>query len=134
MAGLGTINARQHTMSNGRNRARNTPGPVTTSTPAAPMVPPPEVPQAPAVVQTETEPLRTPSGRILELHRCCPLCWNRSKGFGTSYSTAPNGRTYYKCDQTMSEEHPPCGHTWSIVINAESVVITHRTVELDGKR
>ncbi len=97
-----------------------------TSTPAPTVLP--------ASVDPEPDIVRTPSGRMMEQHRRCPLCWNRCQGYGTSYSTAPNGRTYYKCKQTLSTDHPPCAHTWSVVVSLHSVTVQHRTVRLDGER
>lgn len=91
------------------------------------------VDSAPEVLQTGTEPIKTLAGQDLKPHRQCPLCWGRNKGYGTAYSTAPNGRTYYKCDQVLTQ-NSPCGHTWSVVIDEQSVTITHRVVSLDGMR
>ena len=91
------------------------------------------VDDAPQVQQTGTEPIKSLAGQDLKPHRQCPLCWSRSKGYGTAYSTAPNGRTYYKCDHSLTE-HSPCGHTWSVVIGLQAVTITHRVVTLDGMR
>lgn len=126
---------RQHAMSKQRQpNQQQRPQIVTTSTPASePAKPPVEVAAAPVVVETSTESVKTLAGQDMKAHRRCPLCWNRCKGYGTAYSTAPSGRTYYRCVQTLSDE-PPCGHTWSCVIQLETIVVEHRVVNLDGMR
>ena len=106
---------------------RNRPTKSTTSTPDSHKVSIPQsIDPAPVV-------FRTSAGRVIEDYRRCPICWNGSHGYGSAYSTAPNGRTYYKCNQSLTE-FPPCGHTWSVVVTLHSVTIEHKTVRLDGER
>lgn len=86
-------------------------------------------------LKTAEEPVITAlnPGRRIEDHRHCPICWERCKGYGTAYSTSPNGKTYYRCNQSLTQ-FPPCGHTWSAVVTLHSVTIEHKTVRLDGER
>lgn len=95
--------------------------------------PPAAVEPAPVVVVNTTEPIKTLAGHDLKPHRRCPLCWTRAQGYGTAYSTAPNGRSYYKCNQTLTGELP-CGHTWSVVASLQSVVVEYREVTIEGQR
>ena len=68
----------------------------------------------------------------IKIHRRCPVCWERCKGVGVSYST--QGRTrYYKCKRTLTDL-PPCGHTWSATVQLHVMKVEHRTIELDGER
>lgn len=81
------------------------------------------VPVVPAVVSEDS----------IQVYRRCPICWGRAKGYGVTYST--HGRTrYYKCVKSISQELPPCGHTWSATVKLEVLKVEHRTVLIDGER
>lgn len=86
--------------------------------PAVVVTPPPI--QIPAEV-TET-------AAAVPFYRRCPLCWDRCKGVGVSYSTQGN-RRYYRCKRTLTEE-PACGHTWTAIVKLEVLRVEHRTVEI----
>lgn len=135
MAEPGMINARRHDMSKQKNTRQfsELPPEQVTSTPPPVVSSPAPVDSPPEVVVNATEPVKTLAGHDLKPHRRCPLCWNRAQGYGTAYSTAPNGRSYYKCNQTLTEQMP-CGHTWSVVASLQTIVVQHREVNIEGQR
>lgn len=87
--------------------------------------------QPPVEAKTAAQPAAAP--RAIREHRQCPICWSGCQGYGTAYSTAPNGKTYYRCNKTLTDL-PPCGHTWTVVVQQHVTVVEHRTVDLDGQR
>jgi hypothetical protein len=103
--------------------------PVTSSTPAVIPIVPDAIDTAQTIVVDYT---KTPDGKDLKTHRQCPICWGQSKGFGTAYSTSSSGKTYYKCDQSLTE-NSPCGHTWSVSVMATKIVIETRVIKADGE-
>lgn len=75
----------------------------------------------------------TTQGEEIDRHRQCPLCWNGRGGYGLAYSTQGKTR-YYRCAKTRNPDSHPCGHTWTVRVELETIVIQHRIVRLDGER
>lgn len=83
----------------------------------------------PVPIPKAIEPLPAKVEHV-EQYRRCPLCWERCQGVGCVYST--QGRTrYYKCKRTLTDQ-PPCGYTWTAIV--EVVRVEHRVITLDGER
>lgn len=91
----------------------------------APEIAPPKGPAPPAAIAAE------PDSNIPQ-HRRCPLCWDRCRGVGVSYSTQGATR-YYKCKRTLTE-HPACAHTWSATVKNEVTTIRHQTAHLNSEQ
>ena len=70
--------------------------------------------------------------REIESYRRCPICWERSGGYGLAYSTHGPTR-YYKCS-AAADGQQPCGHTWTVTVKVEVLRAEHRPVILDGER
>lgn len=64
-------------------------------------------------------------------YRQCPLCWERARGVGVSYSKQGCTR-YYKCKRTLTDD-APCGFTWSAIVRTEIVRVEHRIVTLEER-
>lgn len=79
---------------------------------------------------------RASAEESVPVYRRCPLCWQRCRGVGISYSTQQVtdcvSTRYYKCARTLTE-HPPCGHTWSARVKMEVTKIEHRLVEISKR-
>ena len=71
--------------------------------------------------------------RVIESHRQCPICWDRSKGYGVAYSTQGPVR-YYKCCKADVADASGCGHTWTAIVKVEVVRVEHRTVTTESRR
>ena len=88
--------------------------------------------------QKQVVPEVTPIGVNIDkvestpVYRRCPVCWDRCKGVGLTYSTHGSTR-YYKCKKSLSDL-PPCGHTWTATVRLEVLKVEYRSVELDGER
>ena len=72
-----------------------------------------------------------PTEQTIGKHRQCPLCWDRCKGVGLAYSTQGN-RRYYKCKKTLTD-HPPCGHSWTAIVQLEVIRVEHRVVSFEER-
>lgn len=68
----------------------------------------------------------------IPVYRRCPICWGRRQGVGIAYSTQ-GMRRYYKCSRTQTDM-PPCGHTWTAVVDLSVVRIESRTVEISTRQ
>lgn len=94
-----------------------------------------QIPQSPPIVHAvesvPVEKIDKPIEERIEVYRQCPLCWERCKGVGVSYSKQGCTR-YYKCKRTLTDE-PPCGFTWSAVVRTEVIRVEHRIVTLDER-
>ena len=75
----------------------------------------------------------TTQGEEIEVHRRCPICWEGRGGYGLAYSTQGKTR-YYRCCKSAKPGLGPCGHTWTVRVQLETIVIQHRVVSLDGQR
>lgn len=67
----------------------------------------------------------------IEWYRQCPLCWGRCQGVGIAYSTQ-GSRRYYRCARSLGEL-PPCGHTWTAIVDLEVIRVEHRTVTISQR-
>ena len=82
---------------------------------------------------TQQQPKPTAQQEEIQAWRRCPICWDRAGGYGIAYSTQGQTR-YYKCCRTQRPDAPPCGHTWSVRVQLNAVILEHKTVSLDGLR
>jgi hypothetical protein len=85
-------------------------------------------PQRPAVALPQTT-----TGEQIEIHRRCPICWEGRGGYGLAYSTQGQTR-YYRCCKSDKPGLGPCGHTWSVRVQLQTIVIQHKVVSIDGER
>lgn len=75
----------------------------------------------------------TTQGEEIEIHRRCPICWEGRGGYGLAYSTQGQTR-YYRCCKANKPGPGPCGHTWTVRVQLQTIVIQHKVVTLDGER
>lgn len=95
-----------------------------------------QIPQKPPIVHSVApisvvEKIDEPMEERIEIHRRCPLCWEKARGVGVSYSKQGCTR-YYKCKRTLTDD-APCGFTWSAIVRTEIVRVEHRIVTLEER-
>ena len=75
----------------------------------------------------------TTQGEEIEIHRRCPICWEGRGGYGLAYATQGQTR-YYRCCKSNKPGPGACGHTWTVRVQLQTIVIQHKVVTLDGER